>query len=114
MLLLDLDVVGRTHHPVFQFWMPLDEPLAKERDGADVFQRTGGDARRDKSFARVPEHEEIRIFRTRNRSEESGLGVAEGRDILRLEVVAEDVRHPCVVGAAYERFPIASKDESGR
>lgn len=111
---LRLDWRDRGDHPVLEDRMLLHQALAEERDRGHVLERPGLDARRDESFTRVTKDEQLVVLRTRDRTEESCLGVTERDDLFRFEVVLEDVRNAGVVGAADERLAVGCEDEAGR
>ena len=93
--------------------MLLDGLLAEKRDGAHVLERPCGEACRHEALARVPEHQQL-VAVERDRPEEAGLGVRHRLDLLRRDLVAEDVRHAREVRAAVQVPAVRREDEVRR
>ena len=86
-----VQVLRRAHLPRLKHGMFGDRALAEERDRAEVLSRLRGQPDGDEPLAGVAEGDEI-VAADRNRPEEPGLGVRHGFELLRGQLVAEDVR----------------------
>ena len=91
--------------------MLLDRLLAEERDRIDVLNRRARDARGHPALPGVAKHDEL-VAAERNRTEEAGLRVRHGLDLLRRELVPEDVRRARVVRAAVQKLAVRREDEA--
>jgi hypothetical protein len=86
----------RSNTPLFHDRALFGEAFSEERDGAHVFERLRLDARRHEARAGIAEHDQ-RIAAERDRTEEAGLRVGHGVELLRLKVVAKNIRRARVV-----------------
>ncbi len=93
--------------------MLFSEPFAEKGDRADILERAGLDARRHEALARIPEREQ-RIAAERNGPKESGLGIGDRVELLRLQVIAKDVRGAGVIRASEQGPAVRREHEAVR
>src|SRR6187431_1862313 len=91
--------------------MPIDHALAEEGDGRNVLERRRGHPGRTEAVAGETEHDEV-IAAEMNGTEEPGVGVRYRLELLRRDLVPEDVRDARQIRAAVQKPPILRERES--
>ena len=108
---IQLDARGWRNRPAFQHRSTLDESFAQECDRADIRERARHDARGLEPLpAEMEHHEGVTV--PRHGPEEPGLGIRHHVHGVTGEVVAEDVRHPGIVGTPPQLTSVGVESEA--
>jgi hypothetical protein len=99
LMLLEVDIGRRAHIPLLDDGVLLDDLVAEEGDRGHVLERLGVDDSRHEPVTGVAKDDQRAVLE-RNRPEETGLGVAHRLDLVRRQLVAEDVGGAGELGAA--------------